>query len=1050
MFKNLTLEGKLSFAFGGVILLFAAIALVSYLDLDKTWVLGLSVFGILAGMTTLFLFTKHIKGLISSITDETQKLIEEAVQGNLCARGNPEKVNFEFSPIILGMNKLLDAIIAPLNMTSEYIVRISKGDIPEKITTEYKGDFEILKNSVNGCIDSINTLIESEKTILSEIVSGNLNARVDASKLEGDFSTISEAMNMILDSVIHPLKMAANFIGQLALGQTPAKITEEFKGEFNQLKENCNKCIDSISILVDEVGVVINGAKEGQLSKRANADRTTGVYRKLLRGINDTLNSLISPLNVAAEYIDRIAKGDIPPKIIDTYQGDFNEIKNNLNNCIDALNFLESELLVTIQLQKEGDIDARCNPTKLQGSYSKILEGTNQALDAISLPMVETINIINSYANGDFSHAMKELPGKQIVFTNMLNSIRKNLISLIKELQNLINEAKAGNLKERGNFLQFNGDYAGIIKGVNEMLDTILIPIDEANRVLNLIKGGNLREKVETECHGDHKKLKDAVNGVHKWFTELIKFFNNISKGDLNAEIEKASSEDQIHEWLMLMKNNISNLVSDVNMLTKSAIEGRLSNRADAYKHQGEFRKIVEGINDTLDAVINPLNVAAEYIDRISKGDVPPKISDNYNGDFNELKNNLNECIEAIHSLVMDTNMLAEAAVSGSLSKRADAYKHHGDFRKIIEGINNTLDALLNPINEAMGCLKEMADGNLAIKMAGTYEGDHVIIKNNLNKALDSINGILDEVSIATEQVVEGSHQIADSSQSLSQGSTEQASSIEEITSSMTQLSAQIKINAENANHATQLAFETRKAAESGNSQMQDMLNSMYAINDASQNISKIINVIDEIAFQTNLLALNAAVEAARAGRQGKGFAVVAEEVRNLAARSAKAARETADLIETSIRKTGIGAGIANKTAESLSGIVTMINKVNSLIEGISSASSDQAQGIAQINQALLQVDKVTQHNTANSEESASAAEELSGQAVNLQAMLHKFKLNSQRLLNTREISPNKRIQAGNPHMGKFIKESYLKPYETKIANPTDIIDLDDLEFGKY
>lgn len=236
-------------------------------------------------------------------------------------------------------------------------------------------------------------------------------------------------------------------------------------------------------------------------------------------------------------------------------------------------------------------------------------------------------------------------------------------------------------------------------------------------------------------------------------------------------------------------------------------------------------------------------------------------------------------------------------------------------------------------------------------------------------------NEILTSINTAADQVASGSKQVSDSSIALSQGATEQASLVEELTASLEEISSQTKLNAQNANEANKLAADSKNSALQGNEQMKDMLAAMREINDASSNISKIIKVIDEIAFQTNILALNAAVEAARAGQHGKGFAVVAEEVRNLAARSANAAKETTDMIEGSIDKVQEGTRIADQTAAALQSIVGDIEKVANLVGDIAMASTEQAAAITQINQGISQVSQVIQTNSATSEESAAASE---------------------------------------------------------------------------
>ncbi|OHB32210.1 MAG: hypothetical protein A2X84_12475 [Desulfuromonadaceae bacterium GWC2_58_13] len=303
-----------------------------------------------------------------------------------------------------------------------------------------------------------------------------------------------------------------------------------------------------------------------------------------------------------------------------------------------------------------------------------------------------------------------------------------------------------------------------------------------------------------------------------------------------------------------------------------------------------------------------------------------------------------------------------------------------------------TMDAFAESLqNEIVAALQKLAHGDITFSITPRDERD--LIRGAIKTLGEDLNEILGQVKLAGEQIASGSAQVSDSSQSLSQGATESASSLEQITSSMSQMASQTKLNAENASLASQLATQAKQAAEGGNSQMVEMVEAMGEINASSQSISKIIKTIDEIAFQTNLLALNAAVEAARAGQHGKGFAVVAEEVRNLAARSAKAAQETAELIEGSVKKVATGSQIANKTADSLDEIVKGISKVTDLVAEIAAASNEQAQGIAQVNVGLTQIDQVTQQNTANSEESASAAEELSSQANHLQDILARFKL---------------------------------------------------------
>ncbi len=464
---------------------------------------------------------------------------------------------------------------------------------------------------------------------------------------------------------------------------------------------------------------------------------------------------------------------------------------------------------------------------------------------------------------------------------------------------------------------------------------------------------------------------------------------------DLDMNIRRGDEIGTLAGAFTSAADSLKAMLADANMLAQAAVDGELSTRADVEKHQGDFRKIVEGVNHTLDAVTEPVVESAAVLAEMAKGNLGVSVTGEYRGD---------------HALIK-------------------------------EALNGTISTLKGYISEISSVLGEMAKGNLDVSIQSEYRGDFIALKGSINAIIESLNGVLGDISMAADQVASGTRQVSDGSQDISQGATEQSSAIEELTASIGQIAEQTRLNAVSAGEANTLTETAQSGAVQGNEQMKAMQQAMSEINEASRSISKIIKVIDDIAFQTNILALNAAVEAARAGVHGKGFAVVAEEVRNLAARSAKAAKETTELIESSIRKTDAGTKIADGTAAALGEIVEGIRKAGQLVSEIATASNEQATAITQVNRGIEQLSAVVQNNSATSEEAAAAAEELSGQAALLKDMVGQFSLKA-------------RESGAAPEISEVSETPETPALPARPERPKQKPDIDigltDSDFGKY
>ncbi len=661
---------------------------------------------------------KKMVDTIKALVADAGMLSQAAIEGKLATRADAGKHQGDFQKIVVGVNKTLDAVIGPLNVAAEYVDRISKGDIPPRISDSYNGDFNEIKNNLNQAIDAVTALVVDAKMLSRAAVDGKLATRADASKHQGDFRNIVQGVNDCLDSVIGPLNVAAEYVDRISKGDIPPKISDSYNGDFNEIKNNLNQAIDAVNALVADAKMLSRAAVDGKLATRADASKHQGDFRNIVQGVNDCLDSVIGPLNVAAEYVDRISKGDIPPRISDSYNGDFNEIKNNLNRAIDAVNALVVDAGTLAKAAAEGKLATRADATKHQGDYQKIVAGVNQTLDDVIGPLNVAAEYVDRISKGDIPPKISD------TYNGDFNEIKNNLNRAIDAVNALVADAgmlaKAaadGKLATRADATRHQGDYQKIVAGVNQTLDDVIGPLNVAAEYVDRISKGDIPPKISDTYNGD---------------------FNEI-KNNLNRAIDAVTA-----------------LVTDAGMLSKAAIDGKLATRADAGKHQGDFQKIVSGVNETLDAVIGPLNVAADYVDKISKGDIPPAITDSYNGDFNNIKNNLNTCIKAVNALVADAAMLSTAAVDGKLATRADATKHQGDFQKIVAGVNNTLDAVIGPLNVAAEYVDRISKGDMPPRISDSYNGDFNEIKNNLNRAIDAVNALVSDARLLAKAAVDG------------------------------------------------------------------------------------------------------------------------------------------------------------------------------------------------------------------------------------------------------------------------------------------------------
>lgn len=614
----------------------------------------------------------------------------------------------------------------------------------------------------------------------------------------------------------------------------------------------------------------------------------------LVSSIKSSLGGEVSQALVAAK---QIADGDFSDDAGSVMSDDEN-VLNALHQAKNTLKHLAQEIANVSAEHANGNLTAAINLTQYNGEYRHMAQGINQML---ALPVdifQKTSDAMLALGQGDFNAKLDPLPGDLSVLNQHFDGLKTNVTTLIFDMANMASAHAEGEYDTLLEIDKFDGDFKVVAQGINTMVSAY---VDETEK--------------------------------------FIAVMDSIGRGDLTAQLEPMPGKKvAMNKSVDRIRGNLKGIVDSVNWVNNEHEKGNIDMtlRADMFK--GQFSLLADCINKIVAGHIELNQKAMACVKAFGDGNFDAPLEQ-----FPGQKADINLIIEKVRSnlkaLNQDAEMLAEAAKEGRVTVRADANRHPGDYRKIVEGMNNTLDMILEPV--------------LTVKAAA-----------------ESIN-------IAAKEIAQGN---AD----LSRRTEDQAANLEKTAASMDELSSTVKQNAENAKQANELAVQASQVAIKGGDAVNAVVHTMSDINESAHKIEDIISVIDGIAFQTNILALNAAVEAARAGEQGRGFAVVAAEVGNLAQRSSVAAREIKELINDSVNKTAEGSRQVEEAGKTMHEIVGSVKRVSTIISEIASASNEQSAGIALVNDAVIRMDDVTQQNTALVEEAAAAAESLMDHANEL------------------------------------------------------------------
>jgi methyl-accepting chemotaxis protein len=709
---------------------------------------------------------------------------------------------------------------------------------------------------------------------------GRLDERGKLDQFQGIHQDMVRGINEMLDAILLPIGEGNRILAQISNGKIDELIAQTYQGDHEKMKLAVNNVASVLQGLQKELSRLNDASKDGQLSERGKPEAFKGAYADIVRDVNAMLDAILLPIGEGNRILAQISEGKIDELIAQTYKGDHEKMKQSVNRVATVLQVLQKEMQRLTEASKDGQLSERGKPEHFQGAYADIVRGVNAMLDAILLPIGEGNRILAQISNGKIDELIAQTyKGDHEKMKQAVNNVGIVVQTLQKELARLIDASKDGQLSERGKPEHFQGAYAEIVRGVNAMLDAILVPIGEGNRILAQISSGKIDELIAQTYKGDHEKMKQAVNNV--------------------AAV-------------------LQGLQKELARLTDASKEGKLTERGNQDQFQGAYSNIVRGVNAILDAVITPLNVAATYVDRISKGDLPSQITDTYHGEFNAIKTNLNTLIVAMN----DITHAAEEIAQGNLT--------------VVVRERSAQDKLMQA---------------LVAMVAG------------LTRTVTDIRTVAGEVGAASQA-------ISTSSVQVSNGASAQAASAEEASSSMEEMVSNIKQNADNAQQTDKIATKSAKdAQESGKCVLEAVA--------AMKEIASKISIIEEIARQTNLLALNAAIEAARAGEHGKGFAVVAAEVRKLAERSQKAAGEINQLSGTTVRVSEKAGEMLEKLVPDIQKTAELVQEITAASKEQDTGSEQINKALQQLEKVIQQNASAAEEMASTTEELTGQSEQL-------------------------------------------------------------------------